>query len=89
MTETSNLVANARRSIKALSEGFKLGQLGDYGMPDQWCETQLFRLRSWCAVLGVFAPSHVSLDHRLRYNLELQELISRLLQSIFFNVEHG
>lgn len=49
-------------------------------------EDQLARFSSWAASIGVFAPGAASMDHRLRYTPEVQNIVTGLLESLNYRV---
>ena len=85
--DATRLTGFARSCLRTLQRG--PSGMDREGLLTFWFEKQLFRLRSWCASLGVFAVGHASLHHRLRHNPDFEELLCRMLDSIHFNLEEG
>lgn len=48
----------------------------------RWAENQIGRLRLWAATLGVFAPRRHSLEHRLRLNEDMAELLALMMYGL-------
>lgn len=50
-------------------------------------EDQLARFSTWASSIGVFAPGRASMDHRLRYTLDVQGVVMDLLDSLSYRIE--
>lgn len=50
-------------------------------------EDQLARFSTWASSIGVFAPGRASMDHRLRYTLDVQGVVMDLLESLTYRIE--
>lgn len=50
-------------------------------------EDQLARFSTWAASIGIFAPGRGSMDHRLRYTKDLQNVVIGLLDSLSYRIQ--
>lgn len=55
---------------------------------DIWAEDQMARFKIWATNLGVFASGHASIEHRLRDNSEIYNLILQLLLTLRANLRY-
>ncbi|OQO10248.1 hypothetical protein B0A48_04606 [Cryoendolithus antarcticus] len=71
----TQLATECRRILTYVRDGGESAQV-------DWAGTEVARLGVWSAMLGVSAAGDVSVDHRLRKNFEVYQLLTDLLDAL-------